>query len=322
MNNYSWSLDYLAHHGVKGQKWGIRRYQYADGSLTPMGRARRDGQNDSSITAKLESRALNRGSESSDRRLTAGTSLKRIQTVAELEGHPIYTTHEQDDNEKYLGLFGDNLKRRARRVGKDVEVYQLSISAKKNLSIPSDENACDIMSGMLKDKQFASDVKASIEHSKEIMRRPQQQQIFNRALDGMKDAENATPNQKMAIYKAYNLSLTNHQYDYETRSQEKFYGTLKKKGYEALSDYNDKEFSSYHAKDPVIVFDMDSVTLKSVWVPDGDITSALNKKYNAERLSKDAKKQVESVVTGVADMTMQNAEDTVYKAVNKYLNRR
>lgn len=31
---------YLAHHGVKGQKWGIRRYQNEDGSLTPEGKAR------------------------------------------------------------------------------------------------------------------------------------------------------------------------------------------------------------------------------------------------------------------------------------------
>ena len=30
--------DYLAHHGVKGQQWGIRRYQNPDGSLTPEGR--------------------------------------------------------------------------------------------------------------------------------------------------------------------------------------------------------------------------------------------------------------------------------------------
>ena len=30
----------LIHHGIKGQKWGVRRYQNHDGSLTPEGVAR------------------------------------------------------------------------------------------------------------------------------------------------------------------------------------------------------------------------------------------------------------------------------------------
>ena len=37
--------NYLAHYGVKGMKWGVRRFQNADGSLTSAGKARakRDG---------------------------------------------------------------------------------------------------------------------------------------------------------------------------------------------------------------------------------------------------------------------------------------
>lgn len=34
-------MDYLVHHGIKGQKWGIRRYQNPDGTLTAAGRSRR-----------------------------------------------------------------------------------------------------------------------------------------------------------------------------------------------------------------------------------------------------------------------------------------
>ena len=40
MNDFREYSDYLCHYGIKGQKWGERRYQNSDGSLTPEGRQR------------------------------------------------------------------------------------------------------------------------------------------------------------------------------------------------------------------------------------------------------------------------------------------
>lgn len=35
-----WTYNYLCHFGILGQKWGVRRYQNEDGTLTPEGRER------------------------------------------------------------------------------------------------------------------------------------------------------------------------------------------------------------------------------------------------------------------------------------------
>lgn len=40
MEVWNYRVSYLEHHGIKGQKWGLRRYQNPDGTLTDLGRKR------------------------------------------------------------------------------------------------------------------------------------------------------------------------------------------------------------------------------------------------------------------------------------------
>lgn len=348
----------LYHHGIKGQKWGIRRYQYADGTYTPAGRKRYGVSQSSSNAQRVATmmgmrvkdvvntaRTQVTGRQYVDTYLKRGTTFARIQTSKEFENFAFYATYKKADSDKYMGLFGKNLTSRANSDAKRAEktanasgseadaatakqlrdkannmkVYQLKLETTKKLKVPSDENASDITANLLKDSEFKKNVVASIEDSKEKMRRPTQQVLFKQAQNALnKDPSKMTTSEKVAVYKALNLSLTNHNQQ-EVAAQAKFYSELRKKGYNALLDYNDNDYSSYHAKRPMIVFDTDSVKLQSVTETNPKVVEKMYAKYNTERIMKEVGANTIGYIGKLGKKTVSECESYVKQKTDSYL---
>ena len=277
--------------------------------------------------------------------LESNTAFYRIQSADNFENFAFYATYKQHDINEYAGLFGKNLTSRANAAAKQAEkqakksgteedaenarqlretannmnVYQLKITNKERLKIPSDDNASRIVGNLLHDKDFYDDLKYSIEDSKAKMKRPSQQVLFNEALKSMnKDISKMTNADKSTIYKALNLSLTNHDAR-EVAMQDKFYGAMKKEGYSALLDLNDKSYSSYHAKSPVIVFDTDKVSLQSVTKMDPNKIEKLYKKHNTERILKDIPEQIVGNLAKYGATKVEKAASYTKQAMTDYL---
>lgn len=70
----------LYHYGIKGMKWGVRRFQNKDGSYTPAGRKRRSQESwsdDAKEAASIKKKSVNQMSNSELRKLNERQNLER-----------------------------------------------------------------------------------------------------------------------------------------------------------------------------------------------------------------------------------------------------
>ena len=117
---YDIGEDYLAHYGILGQKWGRRRYQNPDGTLTPLGRERLYGENGK--MKKISGVGITNGIPYRYKYDTSKNRLKRMMAAADSERR----LNKYDDkirSRKLKGKDTSKLEEKRRKVAVNKDLY-------------------------------------------------------------------------------------------------------------------------------------------------------------------------------------------------------
>lgn len=264
----------LYHHGIKGQKWGVRRFQKKDGSLTSAGKKRySDSPRKSKHQAKLEEKYKSQGMSQQEAEIEAK---KRIRTerllvaagTATIAAAAAYVVHKNlkikgDGMIKAGGLLrrvevkGDGVlhdtfyavdkksdghkyvgKLGVQRKVEEGKAYLMKINVQKDIKVAGRDKAIDVYTKLFNnDKEFRE---AAILLSTKNVHGGNQINLDAKDKKRIRD-----------MYENFNTHFTRH----GNPAVKKFYAALKEEGYGAVRDVNDMKFSGYNAKNPLIIFD-------------------------------------------------------------------
>lgn len=128
---------YIAHHGILGQKWGVRRYQNADGTLTAAGKKRYYQDQEKSVA--------------SDKRsvISKGTRLYRVSSNegSDAESQKIYLNASKKAGDYFMTTLGSN------KIYENGKAFAHEYIAQTDLVLPSKKVMEKIELGLLKDAE-------------------------------------------------------------------------------------------------------------------------------------------------------------------------
>lgn len=296
MNNYILTSNgELYHWGIKGQKWGVRRYQNKDGSLTPAGKKRYDDSGQpkkSKHRIKLEEAYRKRGLSQTEAEAAAN---KRIRTEKILgasaaltvgacaayvavksrksrvdgiikAGETMQRIEMKDTDGKLHDVFyvskGKHDNQRyynllgATRQKQTGQAFLMNLESSDDIKVASRRNA---------EKVFKDLYNSDLEFRLRVTQQANQHFSGRNKIDPNKLLRGNNTAEIRKLYENFNSNLIDIR-DKGSGADKKFYNALKSKGYGAIQDINDMKFSGYNAKNPLIIFDNSkkNVMVKSV----------------------------------------------------------
>ena len=97
--------EYLAHHGTKGQRWGVRRFQNSDGSLTAAGKLRYSvGNGGRSISKKVDPKSA---AKLKKRQVKEDAKLERLKIKEAAKNEKLEKKKSHISNKEYVKTLSD-----------------------------------------------------------------------------------------------------------------------------------------------------------------------------------------------------------------------
>lgn len=179
-----------------------------------------------------------------DKMIKPGTTLQNISNNSNKGVEDaFYFSMNKTDNTRYRGFYGLQLS-------DEGDVYETKIGVRNGLKVASPKHAQQVLEEMVTD---------SSENKRLLVKRLND--MRGRTSDGgnkvIEDAISDLRNNKVSskVYKALNIGLVYDESLKDTDALRKnFYSALTNKGYDAIMDVNDKKYSGFMSRSPMIAF--------------------------------------------------------------------
>lgn len=188
-----------------------------------------------------------------DHIIKEGTILQNISRQSDkTNDHDFYSSRGVLDGIKYQGMYGDQLRSNhilGIKLPGNNEVYRTRFKVDKNIKVASQKSAVKALGELVKsDPDFKAKLQASLEATNG--RHPgDKQNIINRL--GLESLKKGIVDSN--VYDALNVNFVDHSPE-QQEITDKFFNTLRSRGYGAVKDSNDTKLSGYNTKSATIIF--------------------------------------------------------------------